>query len=183
VLEPSEKAIKEIFASKKKILQKTAKYELFKKLHSAQKDLASVLSTVCQTSMAKFNGLEWGSKCKAENGYSTEFLGGVLFDTYSSLQILIPPSRHHFAVTSTPLKETVAQLRTYYGMMKHQVPNLSTSMGQKRITTNLMEETNFAFAALTNTLITQIQTSEAYLREILPERWQMMLRQRMMLQQ
>jgi hypothetical protein len=45
-----------------------------------------------------------------------------------------------------------------------------------------MEETNFVFAALTDTLITQIQT-EAYLREILPERRQMMLRQRMILQQ
>ncbi len=44
---------------------------------------------------------------------SAEFLGGILFDAYSSLQILIPPSRHHFAVTSTPLKETVAQLGTY----------------------------------------------------------------------
>jgi hypothetical protein len=140
VLEPSEKVIKEIFASKK-ILQKAAKYELFKKLHAAQKDLASVLSTVCQTSTAKFNGLEWGSKCKAENGYSAEFLGGILFDAYSSLQILIPPSRHHFAVTSTPLKETVAQLGTYYGMMKHQADmDLQAKFSSKFINLNGAEK-------------------------------------------
>ena len=124
---------------------------------------------------------------------SAEFLGGILFDAYSSLQIRISPSRHHVAATSTPLKETVAQLGTYsewwnikriWTSKPNSLPNLSTSMGEKRISsswwmaTNLMEETNFSFAALTGTLITQIQT-EAYLKEIMPERRQMMLRQRM----